>query len=228
MLDIYAKTQSTMIMDNIGFNDMILQKSSDGYNWSDELSLGTVVQSDLRYYTYSAQIKVDGGYFYRVTCKHYAEGTPYRSNVTLVQTAENTSKSFWMESDQGSHGAAETTVPATTYTTALPVTHTTAYPTTAAVTDLPEPPGTTAALTASAGTASASTTAKTASSSTAVSAGTTTSAVTSASTTAAKTAASTAAAKETGSPDTGASAPAAAAVTVIAAAAAARRTRRKK
>ena len=127
-LDIYAKTQSTMVMDNIGFNDIVLQKSSDGTEWTDALSLGSVVHSDLRYYTYSAQITVDGGYFYRVTCIHYAEGTPYRSNVTYVQTAENTSKSFFMESDQGSHGAAETT-PQVTYTTsAQPVTQAPAIP----------------------------------------------------------------------------------------------------
>ena len=226
MLDIYAKTQSTMVMDNIGFNDMILQKSSDGSNWSDELSLGTVVQSDLRYYTYSAQIKVDGGYFYRVTCIHYAEGTPYRSNVTLIQTAENTSKSFWMESDQGSHGAIETTPTSTvTYTTASSVTKTVTIPTTVTAIDLPEPPGETSALTAAAGSAaSAATTSKSA---TASSAGTSSAGTTTTTTAAVTSALSADKAKEKGSPTTGTSAPAAAAITVIAASAVARRTRKK-
>ena len=226
MLDIYAKTQSTMVMDNIGFNDIVLQKSSDGTDWTDALSLGSVVHSDLRYYTYSAQIKVDGGYFYRVTCIHYAEGTPYRSNATFVQTAENTSKSFFMESDQGSHGAAETT-PQVTYTTsAQPVTQVPAIPTTAVAANLPEPPVTTtltaAAIPASAttGNTSAKNSAGSPSASTVVTSGTATTAVSTASSKAET-------AKEAGPPTTGTSAPAAAAVTVIAASAVVRRTRKK-
>ncbi len=223
-LDIYAKTQSTMVMDNIGFNDIVLQKSSDGTEWTDALSLGSVVHSDLRYYTYSAQITVDGGYFYRVTCIHYAEGTPYRSNVTYVQTAENTSKSFFMESDQGSHGAAETTPPVTYTTSAQPVTQAPAIPTTAAAADLPEPP-VTSALTAAAKVSRGTTT-------TMASTGTTSASTVATSGTSSTSAVSTASSKaetarESGSPNTGTSAPAVAAVTVIAASAAVRSRRKK-
>lgn len=96
-LKIYAKTQASGNMDEIGFVNIIIQKSSDCQNWTDEKNIGNFIKSDKKYYTLEHSEKISGGFYYRILCTHYASGKPFGSNDTEFQTAENTSKSVWAE-----------------------------------------------------------------------------------------------------------------------------------
>lgn len=96
MLKIYAKTQASGIMDKIGFVNIIIQKSSDGKNWTDEKNIGDFLEFDRKYYTLNHTEKVSGGFYYRIICTHYAYGLLFRSNSPEIQTASNTSKAVWI------------------------------------------------------------------------------------------------------------------------------------
>ncbi len=96
MLKIYAKTQASGIMDKIGFVNIIIQKSTDMNNWTNEKSIGDFFESDKKYYTFSHTETVSGGFYYRIVCTHYAEGIPFRSDSAEIQTASNISKAVWI------------------------------------------------------------------------------------------------------------------------------------
>lgn len=97
MLNIYAKTQASGIMDRIGFVNIIIQKSSDMENWSDEKNIGDFLESDRKYYTLSHTESVQGGFYYRAVCTHFADGVPFRSSSPEIQTADNISKAVWID-----------------------------------------------------------------------------------------------------------------------------------
>lgn len=96
-LKIHAKTQACGVMDKIGFVNIIIQKSSDEKNWTDEKNLGDFIESDRRYYTLNHNEKVSGGFYYRIVCTHYADGLAFRNNYYATQKAENISKSVWVD-----------------------------------------------------------------------------------------------------------------------------------
>lgn len=114
MLKIYAKTQASGTMDKIGFVNIIIQKSSDRENWTDEKNIGDFVKSDKKYYTLEHSERISGGFYYRILCTHYASGTPFGSTETEFQTAENTSKSVWAEAMPLTTLAVTTTAKSTT------------------------------------------------------------------------------------------------------------------
>lgn len=110
-LKIYAKTQASGIMNKIGFVNIIIQRSTDMNNWTDEKNIGDFLESDSRYYTLSRTETVSGGFYYRIVCTHYADGIPFRSNSAEIQTADNISKAVWI------NPSPETSAPAPVITT---------------------------------------------------------------------------------------------------------------
>lgn len=123
-LKIYAKTQASGTMDEIGFVNIIIQKSSDRENWTDEKNIGDFVKSDKKYYTLEHSEKISGGFYYRILCTHYASGKPFGSDNTEFQTAENTSKSVWAEEIPVTTFIADTTTKPTTKSTTTATTYT--------------------------------------------------------------------------------------------------------
>lgn len=96
MLKIYAKTQASGFMNKIGFVNIIIQKSSDLINWSDEKNIGDFIESNKKYYTLNHTESVTGGFYYRIVCTHYADGMQFWNGSSAIQTASNTSKAVWI------------------------------------------------------------------------------------------------------------------------------------
>ena len=95
---INAKTQAVSNMKEIGFVDMKIQRSSDGDNWTDESVIGDNIVKNKKFYSLSGfTADIEGGYYYRVTCTHYAKGVPFKSDEEQIQTAVMTSKCFWVD-----------------------------------------------------------------------------------------------------------------------------------
>ena len=135
-LKINAKTQASDFMDEIGFKNITIQKSKDLKKWTDIINLGDYIESGRKYYILSYSKEVEGNCYYRVTCTHYAKGIPFMKTDSEIQTAENFSKSVWIDS---SHLVTDKPAPMTitttsTNTTTIKETTTTAITTTSAQT----------------------------------------------------------------------------------------------
>ncbi|MDE7098013.1 MAG: hypothetical protein K2O60_02545 [Ruminococcus sp.] len=115
-LKIIAKTRASGSMEKIGFNNIIIQKSYDLQNWTDEKNLGDFIENNKIYCTLSTSSDITGGYYYRAICTHYAEGLPFRSDKSEIQTAENISKSVWIDAIPAPI-TSETTITTTIITT---------------------------------------------------------------------------------------------------------------
>lgn len=113
LIKITAKTQASGTMDNIGFTDIIIQKSTDQVNWSNEKNIGDFLESGKKYYTLNHSEDVTGGFYYRIVCTHYAEGIPFGKNDSEIQTAENISKIIWIEKSDEPAPTSETTTEST-------------------------------------------------------------------------------------------------------------------
>lgn len=86
------KTQLSGVMDEAGCINIVVQRSSDMKEWEDEFTIDDMITENTRHFAVSGhQEKVDGDFYYRVVCEHYAKGVPFNGTLTLVQTAENTS-----------------------------------------------------------------------------------------------------------------------------------------
>lgn len=98
---INAKTQAVSDMKEIGFVDMKIQRSSDGDKWTDESVIGDNIVKHKKFYSLSGfTADIEGGYYYRVTCTHYAKGVPFKGDEEKIQTAVMTSKCFWVDTVQ--------------------------------------------------------------------------------------------------------------------------------
>ncbi len=128
---ITAKTQSSGKMRKIGFTDMTIQRSSDHSSWSTEKDLGDLLGANVRFYTLDNYTEtVDGGYYYRVVCDHYAEGVPVSGDNTQIQETPNASKDVWIDPDPDSAVTTTTTTKPVTTTTTTRTTRTTTKPAT--------------------------------------------------------------------------------------------------
>lgn len=90
-----GKTSSNDIMKSIGYTEIKIQYSSDDSNWHTEKQLSDLLKSSTSEYilsNYSASVQ--GGYFYRVNCKHYAKESGLFGNS---QSISNTSNSVWID-----------------------------------------------------------------------------------------------------------------------------------
>lgn len=91
---INGKTASNDTMKSIGYKDIYVQYSSDGVNWQNEKSIDELLKSDsTSYYLDNYAVSVNGGYYYRITCKHYAKKKGWFGSS---QSVDNTSNSVWV------------------------------------------------------------------------------------------------------------------------------------
>ena len=90
-----VKTSSNSIMKSIGITNVKIQYSSDGANWSTEKPLSDMLNtSSSGYLLNNHTISVNGGYYYRVTCTHYAKESGLFGSS---QSVSNTSNSVWID-----------------------------------------------------------------------------------------------------------------------------------
>lgn len=89
-----GSTKSNLKMKSIGYKDIIIEYSSDKTNWYTEKNIGDLLKSDCTSYNLNSySVSVKGGYYYRVTCTHYAK----ESGLTgSSQSVGNTSNSVWV------------------------------------------------------------------------------------------------------------------------------------
>lgn len=92
-LCVIAKTKAPYKMEEIGIKDLTVQYSYDGSKWYDEWNAGdflsyNAVNHNLSNYIISLE---QSGCYYRVTCKHYAKESFWKT-----QSDSNTSNSVWI------------------------------------------------------------------------------------------------------------------------------------
>lgn len=122
-INISAKTQVSSVMEEVGYKNVVIQRSDDGENWVDEVYLGDLIGYNTRYYSIdNMKVKVKGSGEYRVVCDHYAKGIPYGDTQVRTQTATNSSS--WTEQPIVTSANPNTTVTTTTTTTVPPDTTT--------------------------------------------------------------------------------------------------------
>ena len=118
VLEITAKTQVAGKLDEVGFRNMVVQRSSDGKNWSDELMLGDQIRRNVRNLSIDRQkVEVKGGGYYRLSVVHYASDTDRYSSSPKTQAAINTSSPVWIEAKPVVTTTQPTTKRTTTTTT---------------------------------------------------------------------------------------------------------------
>lgn len=92
---IIGKTSGSSSMAKIGFKDIIVERSSDNINWDDEVDVGDKLTTSASTYSLANYpIEVEGGYYYRVKCKHYAKENGLFGGS---QSVENHSNSVWID-----------------------------------------------------------------------------------------------------------------------------------
>lgn len=85
-LIVVGKTLGIVDVVKCGFKKVVIQRrASSTASWSDYLTYENLY-SDSNMYVLSKNITVPSGYYYRVTCKHYA-----KKNILSTQTINNTS-----------------------------------------------------------------------------------------------------------------------------------------
>lgn len=94
-VEIIGKTSASSSMSKIGFKDIIVERSSDNINWEDEVDVGDKLTTSASTYSLANySVSVEGGYYYRVKCKHYAKE---KGLFGRSQSVENHSNSVWID-----------------------------------------------------------------------------------------------------------------------------------
>lgn len=70
-----AKTECNDVMRYVGLKDVVIEQSSDGVNWSKYKPIGDLLsENSTKYVANNLMLDtVTSGYYYRVTCSHYAK-----------------------------------------------------------------------------------------------------------------------------------------------------------
>lgn len=81
-------------MKSIGYKDIVIEYSTNGTDWKTEKTIDDLLKSDSNIYCLNDYcVSVEGGYYYRITCNHYAkEGGLFGKS----QSESNTPKSVWI------------------------------------------------------------------------------------------------------------------------------------
>lgn len=91
-LSITGESKSNSTMACIGFKNIRVQRSSNGYTWTTECTLTDRLKYNSTGCTLSnCTVSVVGGYYYRVTCNHYAD-----DGAGTTQSVYNASNSVWI------------------------------------------------------------------------------------------------------------------------------------
>ena len=79
-------------MKSIGYKDIVVQYSTDGKTWYKEKSIDDLLKSNsISYYLSDYSVSVKGGYYYRVTCTHYAKESGFFGSSQSVDSTSNNS-----------------------------------------------------------------------------------------------------------------------------------------
>lgn len=70
-----AQTVCTGTMKYVGLKDVVIEQSSDGVNWNKYTRIGDLLSENSTMYVANnlSLATVTSGYYYRVTCSHYAK-----------------------------------------------------------------------------------------------------------------------------------------------------------
>lgn len=83
-------TRSSNTMKSIGYKDLVVERSKDGVNWSDDTEIGDkLTSSATSYYLNDYSVSVDGGYYYRVSGKHYAKESGLFGSSQSIDNTSN-------------------------------------------------------------------------------------------------------------------------------------------
>lgn len=90
-LCINGTTDSGSIMKTIGFTDIVIERSSNGTTgWTSAYPLNDVTNSNVSAaYITNKLIAVTGGYYYRVSCNHYAKETGWFPRTESISNTSN-------------------------------------------------------------------------------------------------------------------------------------------
>lgn len=112
-LCITAKTQATSLMAEVGVSDIVLQRSEDGENWTDEQRFGGSSGRNVRYFTVDGlTAPAETGYYYRVVCTHFARSADIGGSGEQVQTVDNSSRAMWINKSSEPKSDPVVTLPA--------------------------------------------------------------------------------------------------------------------
>lgn len=93
-LYINGATAASDTMQKIGYKNIVIQYSSDGVNWYKEKNIDDLLKTESNSYNLNSySVSVKGGYYYRVTCTHYAKESGLFGSS---QSVDNTSNSVWV------------------------------------------------------------------------------------------------------------------------------------
>lgn len=91
-ISLTAWTHSSNNMSWIGIQNISIERSSDNVHWTEESNLGSMYTFNSSSYTITNyNVIVNGGYYYRVSLKHYAD-----NGYGTTQTVDNTSNTVWI------------------------------------------------------------------------------------------------------------------------------------
>ncbi|MDE5772185.1 MAG: hypothetical protein K2I06_11265 [Ruminococcus sp.] len=88
-------TAASSTMKSIGYKDIVVEYSTDNSHWyteNDDID-DLLISNSSTYSLNNYNIAVKGGYYYRITCNHYAKVSTFGSS----QTVGNTSNSVWID-----------------------------------------------------------------------------------------------------------------------------------
>lgn len=87
-IHINMKTESDYFTSEIGFKNICIERSSDGYNWETEKTIWSETTTGSSSYSFSDYIvTVNGNHYYRVNLDHYARSgstEEYDNNISNV------------------------------------------------------------------------------------------------------------------------------------------------
>lgn len=89
-----GNTNCSDTMKSVGLKNIIIQRSSNGTNWSNYLTIGDMLSSSASRWSISKKSlgTVPTGYYYRVTCTHYAKETGLFGKSESISNTSNSVK----------------------------------------------------------------------------------------------------------------------------------------
>lgn len=85
-------TKCSETMKKVGFTSIIIQRSSDNASWKDYMSISDIIKENTAAYSLNNKtlVSVPSGYYYRITCKHYAkENGVFGSSESISNTSNS-------------------------------------------------------------------------------------------------------------------------------------------
>lgn len=91
---IISDTTASSEMKEIGLKNVVIERSSDNKNWTEEKEIGNLLSESSKIHTLTDySVSVSGGYYYRISCTHYAKE---KGLFGSSQSVNNVSNSVWI------------------------------------------------------------------------------------------------------------------------------------